>query len=116
MKLESTPCSVVLVKPHGKSKDKTEYLFKAFWSQNRRINGYQIGYQIYKDHKMIESGTTGGYGYCKESHAFSKFVYNITKGKYRAGGGEASQNLWKYHKGGNYYECTMNQLKKAVKR
>lgn len=111
--IESTPSCELEIIPHGNSKDKTKWLFRTYWTEKAGVYGYQVVWQVFKNYSLESQGVTGGCGYCKESAAFEDFL-RVIRGKYTGCGGDVSHYLWKYRKGGNFYQCTMNQLLKAV--
>ena len=121
--VETTPIHALDLVPHGNAKNKDTYSIYIHWGQNSGMYGYQVAYQVYKNHSLEFESKTSGCGFCKTSHAFEHcFNYvlkesgSVPKSKHLSIGGDIDYYLHKFRTGGNHYQATINQVIKAVKR
>lgn len=77
------------------------------------------GYQVHFEGNNFDKedgyfkGKTTGCGYCKEAHGLWLALRGLGLDPKTVN--EANYLLRKYRKGGNFYQLSMNQLKKALK-
>lgn len=117
--VESTPFASVTVTDRARKGDPIAW-FKLYRSANPGTYGHQVCYEgaLYPntpcgDFQKFE-GKTGGYGYCKEAQALNDCIRAII-GTAPSCHYEAHSLLHRYHKGGNYYELSVAQLRKTVR-
>jgi hypothetical protein len=103
--VESTPFVEISIKGHG--------WLRLYWSANRGTYGYQVLGE-YSNFEEIKEYKSSGCGYCKESHILElilKDILGYTPKKYD----NTSSLFFRYRKGGNYYELTIEELRECVK-
>lgn len=98
-------------------KGKTIFWARLYWSERAGTYGRQVCYggnDMRKTSGFFE-GITHGCGYSKPCRALQD-VLALAVGKLAyTSHYEAHNLLYKYHKGGNYYELSLSQLKKVYK-
>lgn len=114
--VESTPFADINITDKARG-GKTVAWFKLYWSANSGMHGHQVCYygnDLRREDGYFE-GKTGGYGYCKSASALEDSLHHIF-GKYPTNcNSDPDHVLRDFHKGGNYYELSVGQLKKVVK-
>ncbi len=108
MKKESVPFAVINVVDAGKE-------CHLYWSKNSGVMGHQVIGQIYDNNAMKFQWKTSGCGFCKQSDALDTFVEDVL-GNRMSYHDRPSEVLRDSCRGGNYYELTREELRKAVMR
>lgn len=115
MKKESTPFVEIAIL--NKIKGHRIAWIHLYWSSNAGVYGHQVISEYnYGDYeKNYTRNKTSGCGYCKEAEALQEALSDILGGRAYTCHYRASSLLHKHRKGGNYYELSMGQLRKAIK-
>lgn len=114
--VESTPFVELNITDKAR-KGETIFWARLYWSERAGTYGHQVcheGNDMRKTSGFFE-GKTGGCGYSKPCQALQD-VLSLAVGKLAyTCHYEAHNLLFKYRKGGNYYELSLSQLKKVCK-